>query len=472
MNRETREYQYDWMLWSILDNAAKSYNGSPKEYQDVMRLVPNFNDVLDMVIRQGEPGIMILKAASNYLKRCMDAHSQGKKVALTTFCFAPPILYAFDVTPIMLEGMTVMGTLILRRGTAEYLDYCCEVGFTETSCSAQRGALGAYLSGLAVRPDFIVCDTPGMCDTNANSYAFASAYLDIPFFQLNYPPTLSDDRARQYHNQDFRNMISFIEEQTGTKLDINKMRTVIEELKVQDKLICELSDLQTLVPSPMPGIFNFFLYTGNFLLSGTREYTDLLECMLEKVRENARLGIAGTGSKKERARCLFSYIDHYTTDLRFWNWLDKNEISHLGCILSTYWQEDAPYASTQPGATYSIDDNGLDAMIDTMAAQMSRMPMVKSIRGPYDAPNMWLDDTLSMKQVFKLDFVTYLGTMGCRNTWGMLKSYARDLERLGVPTLILNSDSFDDRVTSWESVTDKLAEFITLRRIGHDSSRV
>jgi hypothetical protein len=96
---------------------------------------------------------------------------------------------------------------------------------------------------------------------------------------------------------------------------------------------------------------------------------------------------------------------------------------------------------------------------------MSRMPMVKSIRGPYDAPNMWLDDTLIMTKLMKADFVVYFGTIGCRNTWGMVKSYARDLERQGIPTLVMYADAFDDRVQSWEAVTEKMSEFIHLRGI-------
>ncbi|MBW2636030.1 MAG: 2-hydroxyacyl-CoA dehydratase [Deltaproteobacteria bacterium] len=463
MKRETKEYNYDWTLWSIIENGARTYDGSHKEYESLLGLLPHFRGVLGTIIDQGEPGILLMKLLSKYLRKAIRAHDEGKQVAMTSFCFAPPILYAFDIVPLLLEPMTVFGTFILQRGTSEYLDYCCEVGFTETSCSSQRGALGAYLAGLGVRPDMIVCDSPGICDTNANSYAFASAYLDIPFFQLSYPPTLTDDRAGSYHREDFRNLISFLEEQTGRKLDMERLRDVVNEIEKQTELINEFTEFQRLVPSPVPGFFNLFLYSGNFLMGGTADFTELLEAMLKKVRENAKAGIAGTASGRERLRGFFSYIDHYTTDLRFWNFLDRNEISHLGCILSTFWEDGAAYSAERPDAAFKIKKDSLDDMIDSLAMQVSRMPMVKSVRGPYDAPNMWFDDTLVMTRVMKADFVTYFGSMGCRNTWGMVKPYARDLERCGIPTLILYADAFDDRVMSWEAVTDKMAEFIHLR---------
>lgn len=466
MKRETREYNYDWNIWTIIENAARTYEGSRKEYDTLLKFIPHFRGSLDAIIRQGEPGVLLLKLLAQHLKAPLEAHAQGKKVALTTFCFAPPILHAFDIVPLVLEPMTVIGTFILQRGTGEYLDYCCEAGFTETSCSSQRGALGAYLAGLGVRPDFIVCDSPGICDTNANSYSFASAYLGIPFYQLNFPPTLTDERARAYHRQDFHGLISFLEEQTGRKLDMNRLEQVVGEMQKQSELISEFNELQRIIPSPVPSIFNLFLYSGNFLMSGTRGFTELLEAMLKAIKEKAAKGLAGTLSGRESARGFFSYIDHYTTDLRFWSYLEKMEISHLGCILSTLWQEDAPYSADRPDVVYRVRDATLDDMIDSLAMQVSRMPMVKSIRGPYDAPNMWLDDTLVMTRLLRADFVAYFGTIGCRNTWGMVKPYARDLERAGIPTLIMYADSFDDRVQSWDAVIDKMQEFMTVRKIG------
>jgi benzoyl-CoA reductase subunit B len=200
-------------------------------------------------------------------------------------------------------------------------------------------------------------------------------------------------------------------------------------------------------------------------MGGTKDCTDLLESMLKKVKENAVKGIAGTSSGEEKIRGFFSYIDHYTTDLRLWNFLDRNEISHLGCILSNFWEDGAAYGIERSDAAFRLKKDTLDDMIDSLAMQMSRMPMVKSIRGPYDAPNMWLDDTLIMTKLMKADFVVYFGTIGCRNTWGMVKSYARDLERQGIPTLVMYADAFDDRVQSWEAVTEKMSEFIQLRGI-------
>jgi len=465
MNRETTEYNYAWMIWSILDHAAKTYDGSPKEYRDLLDLVPHFDSVLDVFLKQGEPGRLFLKLIAEYTENCLHALQRGKKTCLTSFSVATPILYAFDIVPVCLEAYTVLGTIVFKRGTSQFLDHCCELGFTETSCSAQRGALGAFLANLAVRPDFIVCDSPGVCDSNANSFAFASAYLDIPFYQLNYPSTLTGKRAETYHRQDFRNMIGFLEEQTGTTLDQDRLAEIVCETKRQDELICELTEYNRLIPTPVPALYDLMVYGAKTMMNGTKQLTELLEVMVKKVRDNAISAIAGSTSTREKARALLCYIGHYTTDARFWNWMDKNDISILGSILCTFWQDSASYAEGRSDEGYHIKDTDLDAMIDSLADQMSRMPMIKSIRGPYDAPNMWLEDSIGMARLLHADFIAYFSTVGCRNTWGSVKLLSRDLEAQGIPSLLLFVDAFDDRVASWESITGRMEEFIHVRGI-------
>jgi hypothetical protein len=114
-------------------------------------------------------------------------------------------------------------------------------------------------------------------------------------------------------------------------------------------------------------------------------------------------------------------------------------------------------------AAYALNTADLDGLIDGMAMVNSRMPMIKSIRGPYDAKNMWLEDTVNLAKMHGADFIVYNGTPGCRNTWGMVKLFARDTEKAGFPTYIMYADAFDDRVESWEATQERFEEFLTVR---------
>ncbi|HQI01407.1 MAG TPA: 2-hydroxyacyl-CoA dehydratase family protein [Deltaproteobacteria bacterium] len=466
MKKETREYNYDWMLWSLFDAGSKVTDGTKKEFEGLLSVLPSFSKVLVTILRHGESGRLFLKMFSEYLGDVLTAHAMGKKLCLGTFVTAKHIMYAFDnVVPVWAEPMTVFGTLALRKATSEYMDYCCELGFTETSCSAQRGSLGAYLAGLAEMPDFMVCGAPGICDTNANAIQFMSSYLDIPLFQLNFPATLTEERVIDYHRKDLRALISFVEEQAGSKINEDKLRGVLEEQKIQDELSIEFYDYMRLKPCPAPPIFQFFYYAGRLTMPGRKVYTELLQAMMKVVRKNAAAGIAGTFSGRERARLMMCYIEHYTSDGRFWEWLDTQEISLLPSLIFTFWHEGACYTEGREAETYRIDTSTLDSMIDTLADLNSRMPMVKQLRGPYDAPHMWLDDLRGLARINKPDLLAYIGSMGCRNSWGANKLIQRDMEREGVPTMLLFADAFDDRVVSWESCVEKLNEFMHVRRI-------
>lgn len=468
MRPEIREYNYDWLLRQSFSIAGKIKNGTTKEYETLLKYVPNFRTIIEEILYFGDVGKKAIQIVEKYLDNILGARDEGKKTAITTFCFSPSIFYAMDVVPMTLELLTVMGTFLWKRGTADYLDFCVEAGFTETSCSSQRGSLGAYLAGLGAEIDFVVIDSPGVCDTNANSFSFAAAYLDKPFFQLNMPHTLTGKKSQSYHRADYRALISFIENQTQKKLDEDRLREVLLEISKQDILINELEELQRVIPNPVPVSFNFLIYLARFLFAGSEEGTELLELLLKRSQENYKSGSSGLVSGRERIRALFCYIDHYSTNMRLWKMLDDNGITHVGNILSRLWEANSPLprAKGNDGEPYAVDTRNLDTMIDSIGDLNARMPMIKSIRGPYDAPNMWLEDTVALAKLYQADMVVYNGTPGCRNTWGMVKMFAKDMEKHGYPTHVMYADAFDDRVESWPITKNRFEEFIRVRRIG------
>jgi hypothetical protein len=147
--------------------------------------------------------------------------------------------------------------------------------------------------------------------------------------------------------------------------------------------------------------------------------------------------------------------------------LEELNIGYSGNILSHFFAESNPVSKLESnkGVGYTIKTDTLEDMLVSIAAINSRMPMIKSIRGPYDLPYMWLQDTLALAHMYKADFIVYNGTPGCRNTWGMVKLLAQDTEKAGFPTHIMYADAFDDRVQSWDATRDRFEEFLRVRRL-------
>ena len=389
--------------------------------------------------------------------------SRANQIALVTYNFSPAVLFAMDIVPICLESLSGAIIQAFDKGVGEALDYCTEVGFPETACSGQRTGLGPILAGLTEKPDMVLYSTSGVCDSNAAAYAFAAEYLDIPAFQMNYPPELVNEETDEYQLADFKALLSFLKEQTGREPDEDKFRQICGEINIQDRLLTEIQDLETLVPNPVPTVHNLNIYAANLFYKGVSVGTQILKAILDNAKENAKNGVAGNGS--ERLRGLWCYIDHYCDHGKYFSELANMGISHVGSMMTDFWQPNAPISrGGKEAETYGeINLTDMDTMLLGLMGQTSRLPMIKQIRGPYDATAMWMEDTISAAKVFKADFIVFMGTMGCRNTWGMVKPFSREMEKAGLPTLISYSDSFDSRIESSDTMLDKLMEFLKVR---------
>jgi hypothetical protein len=455
------EYNFDWMLKNTFEAASKLPRGTQKEQDIVFGHAPYFQGILGTVFGAGPPGPALLTMLTKYFEQVLTARERGKKICMTSFVQTPAIFYAMDVVPLCMELLSAFASLMWKRGAFDYLDHATQIGLPETSCSAQRGSMGAYLAGLGEEIDFVVNNMAGACDTNVNAFAFSAAYLDKPFVQMSYPATLGDERSEKYHVDDFKNTIRFIEEHSGNRLDEDRLREVCKEIEKQDTLTRDIEDLNRLKPNPIPGVCNLFVLTGRCTCQGTKEYTTLLENIVEVGKNNARQGRAGTKSGKEKSRALVTYIDHYTTDVSFYNWMSDNDISHIGGCVHNGLSDQSLLAEYLP--PYTMNTKNLDTMIASLAQLNAREPMPRMVRGPYDGPNQWLDEALAMAKIYDVDCMIYSGTPGCRNTWGMVKPFAKEIEKHGYPFHIINADGFDERVESWEATKDRLEEFFHVR---------
>ncbi len=465
MRPELLEYGYDELLRRTFKTSKRAIGASQKELESIFKVLPEWKDAMGIVSSVGDTGRLLFEALQKWMEDITHAHERGQKLVLTTFCYPVGILRAFGCVPLNMELMTAFGNILWKRGVFDFYDYCTELGMTDTSCAGQRGAMGAYLAGAGERPDFVLINSPGFCDSNANSFQFYSSYKDVPIYSHDCPPELTGERSRAYHRNDFRKMLKFMEEQTGQKIDWDFLHEVAKEIKKQDKLVDDIMTLMMHVPSPVPSFATVALYAVKLAFSGFSEATPVLEEVVRVSKENLRKGIAGTPSGTETARIMPCYIDHYSQGLKFWSFLNNNNLTHLGSVLDYFWNEGCPYDKGFEEETYKIDLTNEDTIIDGMADQLARMPMVKQIIGPYNAKTQWLEDTLSAAETYNADCLIYVGTFGCRNTWSMVKPFAADAEAAGFPTYVLFADAFDDRITSWDTCEERLLEFLRLRKI-------
>jgi len=386
---------------------------------------------------------------SSYLQNLSNAHKEGKKIAFESFCFPPAILYAMDVVPLSPEVISSFLSLGVPKGIFRFIDYTTGIGIPETMCTAQRGGVGVILSGLIEKPDMVLNAASGSCDTNSKMFDFVSEYLHIPFCNIDAPPYWDEDgEMTKYYRKEYRKMVSFLEEQTGNKLDEDKLRQCCEEAKKQDEYVAEIYDLRRAVPNPVPAVFNLIMFGTRFMSSGTPQATEVMKTMYEVVKERYRRGEGVL--PRERARAAFVYLSHFTMGGEFWIWLEHNGISLIMEALAMLGHQH-----------YTIDTSTADTMLNSLAEQAHNMLMTKQIRGPLDYPGQWFEDIATLAKDLNIDCAIYLGTLGCKNTWGGIKVLMKAIEEeLGLPTLIIHSDTWDDRVTLWPTIRDQIEEFV------------
>ena len=216
----------------------------------------------------------------------------------------------------------------------------------------------------------IVTDTPGVCDTNANAFAFAAAYLNKPFFQLDMPPVTGRTRSDEYHREDYKALIAFWKSRRGKSSIRTDSAKFSGRSQSRMRSSAELEDLARIVPNPLP---------VSFQPDGVRVAVPLLRHagMHRRARIDAQDGARKRRERYfrlhggvEKLRAFFCYIDHYTNNLQLWQMLDRNGICYQGNILSRSWAHNAPhvteYRTGAGGVYHRYDGPGLDDQ-DSMA---------------------------------------------------------------------------------------------------------
>ena len=408
------------------------------------------HDVIGMLDpRWKKEFVEFVKVVDSYLYKIRNAHKQGKKIGLCNFNSPTEMMIAMDVVPTVSEILSSLNAIIWSGGAEHGIDYCNEIGLPETMCSAQRAGLGEVFSDRAIAPDFVTSIAPGNCDTNAKIVEFLSEYLHLPYHTVDDPP-YQDEDGYDYIHQEYRRLISFMETQTGHKLDPDRLLKVCKESKKCDEYIVGIRELKRAIPNPVPNISVMCECGSKFMAGGTPECTKAIKTIYEQAKERYKRGEGGGGWAEEKVRCYFGYIDYYLPHFASWIELQNEGISCLGNLLLWYGNDD-----------YTIDLSHVDSMIDSLADQALNFPMTRQLNGPYDAKASLMEDLVRDCKDLKADCIIFSGHPACKNAWGCVNVVEKAVtEELGLPWLTVEADCFDERVLPWSAINDKIMEFV------------
>lgn len=377
---------------------------------------------------------------ANYYTRLLNAREEGKFVAAHTVFFPSEIIYAMDIIPMHTETTTWMMALFLGE-QAEILSAGAELGLVPEICSPHRGLAGAFALGALPRPDVMLWSNL-ICDNTAKSGELIMELNDCPGFYLDHPFQRTEAEEK-YLIEELEDMIRFLEDKSGRKMDWDKLSQIVARMDEQMELFRQINELRKAVPSPFHTQGFLQLLTVDYLCPGQPEAIAYLEAVRQELVEMVREGKGAVSPERFRLMTLF------IPPMYLMGFLEKmgQEYGAVSVVepLFTRWAE----GSLDPAKP-----------LESVAKKAAMIPERRSMYGPLGEPA--LRDIIDCAEQYKVDGAIYWAFMGCRHTCATVKLFKDILNEIDVPVLTVDCDIVDPTINSEEEIRGKLEQFFEL----------
>jgi len=371
-----------------------------------------------------------------------DAHKNGKLLIAFGGPMPVDIIYAFGCQPYYLDQLP-LSTAPKVDMTAKFIDLC-EAKTNQSMCSIDKVEMGVLLADqYGIKPDAFVYSTVP-CDSSRIAYPNMEKIWGCPTFNIDLP-FRRDARGVEYLVKQTKEFIAFMENLTGKKLDMDKMRECMEVANHANELIGKIADLRKHTPCPLPGM----LLITNACMSG-QAADPAMATFLEKEYEMGQMMIElgmGACMNGEKYRMLFLQ-NMFWTQLKAYSYLER-EYGAI-CIMDVL-------GHYHPDIYEHLDD--FEDCLKVMAVKMMNLPMIHGAAGPVD---YYCDRIDYLMENFNINASIFLGHIGCKHTWASTKILSDHIQsKFGMPTLLLDVDCIDGRYKSADEVQDAIAEYLT-----------
>ncbi|MBN1191630.1 MAG: 2-hydroxyacyl-CoA dehydratase [Dehalococcoidales bacterium] len=376
---------------------------------------------------------------TSYFTRVMNAKEEGKPLALHTVFLPAEILYAMDIVPMHAETTSWM-TAIFTEGCADVLAESARLGLASEICSAHRGLAGAYGLKALPRPDVVLWSSL-MCDNTAKSGELLMEMNHCPGFFLDDPfePTQNE---MSYLVNELKDMIAFLEKQTGHRMDWDKLSGIVATMDRQISLTREINELRKSVPSPFPPQRFFDLLMNHYLFPGQPEAVEFLETLKAEMTLKAAEGKGVC--ERERFRLMTLLVPPMFA------------LGFLGSLPGQY----GAVSVVEP--LFSLwNEARLDPQkpLESVARKIFMFPEM-CMYGHMD--DRVVKATASVASEYKVDGAICYAHLGCRQGNGVIKVFKEVLNKIDVPMLTVDCDILDPTVASVEDMRSRLEQFFEL----------
>jgi benzoyl-CoA reductase/2-hydroxyglutaryl-CoA dehydratase subunit BcrC/BadD/HgdB len=352
--------------------------------------------------------------------------------AWTTVFVPYEILNSMSVSGMFVE---FFGAMLSGTGMAsKYLEIAESKGFSTDGCSYHRTIIGAAMDGLLPEPDVLIgASIP--CNGGVKALKRIGEIFNKEVFILNIPIEITPDSV-DYLTDQYKKMIEYIENETGRKLDYDKLKKTIKYNNQAREYIIEANNLCKNVPSPANSkdLKNFIIYV---LLQGTEEGVEVAKLFRDEFKFRVENGLTGLSEEKFRLMWIQNRIQ-FKTDI-----LDILEEKYGANVvideLNYIWWE--PMDENQP--------------LRSLAKRMIAHPIV----GPVERR---LEVLTKLAQEYKIDGAVNPAHLGCRQTAGARVLFKDALQKIDIPLIHLDVDCVDERNYTQGQIMTRLEAFLEM----------
>jgi benzoyl-CoA reductase/2-hydroxyglutaryl-CoA dehydratase subunit BcrC/BadD/HgdB len=400
-----------------------------------------------------QPGLMkstfgYLDVVSTYVERIATAKEDGKWVASHGTQQPLEILEAMDVRGVFNEFWGVVSDIVRLESVPEALSVSASTGTPTEVCSFFRNMDGLMHAGKWPRSDFFLYAS-SVCD-NVKSFHTLGRRYGIPSFGLErsyYPFTA---HAMEHWKNEYKRLIAFLEEQTGKKMDYDRLKEVVARSYRLTELHLEIDKLVSTVPCPLsPECFSGTLVAIR-LLPGTQKGIDFLTELRDELKERVDKGIGATDN--ERFRVMWSSFTPFF-DPTLMSFMQKKYGAVSVCDMLSHWRGEAKWM---------LDP---DDPLGNLAYRTLLAPGNCQYSSGVDVGANLSDKAYR----FKVDAAIFNNNFGCKTGAGYGPIIKDELMRVvKVPTLTLHCDVLDHTFISRAEIESQMDSFFEMLETSKD----
>lgn len=381
--------------------------------------------------------------------------------------YGPPheILQCFDVLDVYPENFGAV--CAIREKTSPWLEYAEELGFSTNTCSYLRIEVGitramergestkdSPYGGLA-RPTMFMTSSR-LCDPRIKVFDATRRFRDIPVFMYDYQgppyedPRVADRETCDHYIDHFveglKGMVRFLEEQTGKKLDRDRLKETVGNSIEMWRLYYDVHELRKNSPCPMPS-GDLWLVARPYLdMTGEARAVDYYREVKRELEERVA---AKTAVAKEKYRVLWLGLPTWL-DMGIYNYLES-----LGavCVTETIFHVCEPHEVDLSDPLRALAekwfwgwDGGGANGTEIRCGAFTGGNYIKELVNEYQVDGVIAHSVISCRAV----------SMGHKHMAKILR------EEVAVPVLYLESDMTDPRSYSKTKAREEVDAFIQI----------